>query len=35
MKMTAIERMIHEMMLWECFVNDGGDARVATTEWFE
>ncbi len=35
MKMTAIEKMIHEMNLWAAFVAAGGDSRVATTEWFE
>jgi hypothetical protein len=33
--MTPAERMIYEMMLWEHFVNRGGDPRIATTEWVE
>lgn len=35
MSMTPAERMVYEMMLWEYFINHGGDPRVATTEWVE
>lgn len=35
MKMTAIERMMHEMMLWQRFLEQGGDPTIAATGWFE
>lgn len=35
MRMTAIEKMIHEMNMWAAFISEGGDSRIATTEWLE